>query len=1050
MSTWRFSNLHAFQAALSALPADVLGRPVRTGRVGDAVWVAIDDTEPAREVGRTLSAIGCTAEGKPQSEGSWVSCWPEVLPMQRIGPPDSVSAALFVLDGPAHEQRALDLAAEMVRLGCDRQDLATVGNVTLLRASGPPYYTVLRALDGDTGAPEGERLRAFLSVAQVWVEAGFTHPHADQLRAPPGVMHLLFGTGPWTTYPDGPWTPLDARLDMLLHTPIQEAALAPTRRLAIPLRLGRAPSGAASLWISDDRGAIDRLIQDLPESIASQLDLAVLPAQAGRPEQVILRSRAGSQNVPTLPGRAFVRMTGIPQLFLPVGTAIEPPVRAERLRAVLASPEGTVGWIETHGDRLRVRYVAADSFVRLDAWVDYVLDRDTDVLSTWVQGIQFAFEGLRVAAELAPRTEYAAAKPRETAEKLSTSATRKAIPVSVAAVQARQPSPTRTSTAKVNLTPNAAERAVEDAERAFLDLDAPADAEIRTPMWVELAALYQRAGRPRESGLAWSRAAWAGDAAAVLGFDAAMQRTSGRPDALLLLDEPAREQVRCVAAAVIAGTLTDHAARPWLERHGHVLDLRCWWMSQATLSGNDPLALARARDRVYAELRNGLPVARELPPFLRFSGLIQAGRLGDPLERIREQFFSVRRARHPVEAPIALTHAYVDLLFAWGFARLGIVDRAANLQRAALQSLPGAPSLDPVHAYCSGGLSARIGQAIDGEPAFHPLPPSLGQQLRALGTFERYKADRFRQACTILESQEQLDPIRAYTDRASSPDDEAFAALRALADPDALAGAIGRILDRARVAPAPEAARLLDGILGFLPALPAQGLGDRLAAVVEVLATQDWEPLAPLAAEALSLAALTGNAALIDRTATLVSQSFSLLGANHPAVIRQLPKALRTLRRARPDVARALLDLLLQGCAPGGEDLAVRLSLAAGLLAMGRGPEAAPTFEAAWLRLDQKIPLPERLSLTRAMSKAQAFATPEAAVAVAQRLCQHVATVTDSFATSSHFAVSLIEYAECLVMALAQDDLTLGDRGRRIAEEDEFLLRQRVHRELRR
>ena len=1042
MSIWRFSNLETFQAALSALPSDALARPVRTGRDGDAVWVAMDDAPDAIAVKRALNAIGCTADEPLSLEGRGVSCWPEVLPMRRIGPPEHVPAVLFVLDGPEHEQRALDLAGELVRLGCDRQELANVGRATLLRASAPPYYTVLRALDG------GAQLRAFLPCGQVWVEAGFQHAHAARLRGEPGRMHLLCGTGPWRTYPDGPWTPLDARLDVLLLAPTPESALAPTRRLSVPLRLGRAPIAAAGLWISADLDVVDALIQELPESVASQLDLAVLPAQAGRAEQVLLRARGSSQA--ELPGRAFTRLNSIPSVFIPVGTAIEPPMRPERLRAVLAPPEGTIGWIEMEGDRLRLHYVAADRFVPLDTWVDYLLDRDADLLTPWVQSVQFAFEGLRVVAEPTPRAEPRAepSRAREPSEPRPASAPKAPTIAAVAAVPAA-PEARPKRAAKTTLTPDAAARAVEEAERAFLDLEAPADDAQRTPMWVELAGLYERAGRTRESGLAWSRAAWTSDPNAVSGFDAAMRRTVGSPETQLNNPEPAREQVRAVAAAVIAGTLNDAAAPPWLDRHGHALDLRCWWMSQTALASNDPLTLARARDRVYSELRHGLPVARELPPFLRFSGLGRAARLGDPLERMREQFFTIRRTRHPLEAPVALTRAYVDLLFAWGFARLGMVDRAADLQRTAVRSLPSSAGLDPVHAFCSTGLSARIAQALDGAPGFHPLPPALGQQLNTLTTFDRYKVDRFRQACTILEPQEQLDPIRAYTDRAQGPEGEAFASLRAESDTDALAKAIGMILTRAQSAQAQDGARLLAGVLAFLPAVPAQFLGERLAAVLDVVAGLDPEPMATLCAEALSLAALTGDAALIERAAGLVHQSFSALGPNHPAVTRHLPHVLRSFRRARPEGAPALLDQLVHSIVPAADNLPVQLSLAAGLLAVGRTAEANPAFEAAWLRLDQKIPLLERMALTRALSRAQAFATPEAAVAVAQRLMPHLSSVTDNFTTSSHFAVSLIEYAECLVLSLAQDELSLGERGRRIAEEDEFLLRQRVHRELR-
>lgn len=1036
MTAWRFSTLDAFRAVLSALPAALVASPVRAARIAGGVVVETD---------YDLGPLGAEQVAAPVT-GAPRSCWAEVLPLL-LAPDDAPAAmALFVVEDrgtTSAEEAALALAGEMLRLGCDQQDLLLVPSRSLavLRVAGPPYYTLLRARDGGN-------VRAFVPSGGAWVEAGFACPPATSLRTTPGQLLLLPAAGPWTALPDGPWTPLGRQVDFHFTGPTPEPAAAPTRRMTVPLRLGRAPSRPPGLWISDDPDAIDALLRELPEAITSQLEFAVLHSP-GR-ERVLLRTRRAAragQAPPELPGTAFAAAESVPGLFLPVGTTIEPPVRSARLRALLHPPEGSVAWVDPAPGPVHVHFVAADRFAPLEDWVDYLLDRDAVVLEAWVQGVQFQFDTLRVTEDATPAPAAPERKPRERRERPEPVAPAPATPAPAPAA----PRTARPTAIRVDLAPGAAAKAVEAAERAFLALDAPGDAPERGGMWHELAVLYGAAGRSRDAGLSWGRAAWA-DPAVTTAFAAAMS-ANGPATALLGLAEPSRDQVRAVAALTLAGQAPRVGTREWLERHGHVLDLRTWWLAQVALAGDgadrDVLLLARARDRVFGELHQGLPAARELPAFLRFSGVGTAARLAEPLERIRAQFFTAKRTRHALEAPVALTRVYVDLVFAWGFARLGVVDRAADLRAQAIAQLP--PGHDAIHRFCAAGLSARITQAIDGEPVGVPLPPAIAAQLNELPRFDRYKVDRLRQACSILEPQERLDPILGFTTREADARGEVFAALRGMVDPDPLNSALGRILADAAALPEQQAARLYDGVLDFLPALPHGLLGDRLTAVLAAIAPLSTPVRAPLAAEALAVASAARMPALVEVATRLVSESFATLGGANPIVVLHLDGVLRSLRRARRTAdAHPLLARLAAGVGPiaPGEDLAARLALAGGLLAIGSPDEAQPAFTAAWQRLGQPSSLTDRMALARGLSRAQAFASPESAVDCAARLFGAIGPVTDSFNTNSHFAISLVEYAECVVQAVAHEELTLGERGLALVEEDEFLLRQRVHRDL--
>lgn len=1037
MKAWRFSTLEAFRAVLSALPAALVASPVRAARAEGVVVVETDYDLGRLGAERVPALVG----GAPRS------CWAEVLPLLPLADDALAAMALFVVEDHGHvaaEEGALALAGELLRLGCDQQDLLLVPSrsVAVLRVAGPPYYTLLRARDGGD-------VRAFVPAGGAWVQSGFAGPPATSLRTAPGQLLLLPAEGAWYTLPDGPWTPLGRQVDFQVTGPTPEPAVAPTRRMTVPLRLGRAPSRPPGLWISEDPDAIDALLRELPEGITSQLEFAVLPGP-GR-ERVILRTRRAGRAAeapPELPGTAFAASESVPGLFLPVGTTIEPPVRSARLRALLHPPEGSLAWVDPAPGPVHVHFVAADRFAPLEDWVDYLLDRDADVLAAWVQGVQFRFDTLRVSEDAAPAAATPERKPRERRERAEPAAPAPAV---VPASTPAAPRTARPTAIRVDLSPGAAAKAVEAAEGAFLALDAPGDAPERGAMWHDLAVLYGAAGRTRDAGLAWGRATWADPGLA--GAFAAAMGASGPATALLGLAEPSRDQVRALAALALVGQAPATGTREWLERHGHVLDLRTWWLAQVALAGHGPdrdvLLLARARDRVFGELHQGLPAARELPAFLRFSGVGSAARLAEPLERIRAQFFTVKRTRHALEAPVALTRVYVDLVFAWGFARLGVVDRAADLRAQAIAQLPAGH--DAVHRFCAAGLSARITQAIDGEPVGVPLPPAIAAQLNELPRFDRYKVDRLRQACSILEPQERLDPILGFTTREADARGEVFAALRGMVDPDPLNGALGRILADAAALPEQQAARLYDGVLDFLPALPHGLLGDRLAAVLAAIAPLSTPVRAPLAAEALAVASAARMPALVEIATRLVRESFATLGGANPTVVAHLDGVLRSLRRARRTAdAHPLLAQLSAGAGPiaPGEDLAARLALAGGLLAIGSPEAAQPAFAAAWQRLGQPASLADRMALARGLSRAQAFASPESAVECAVRLFGAIGPVTDSFNTNSHFAISLVEYAECVVQAVAHEELTLGSRGLALVEEDEFLLRQRVHRDL--
>ncbi len=135
-----------------------------------------------------------------------VSCWAEILPLEHDRAPiDRLDSTPVLFDLVSSDDLA-QLAIEMLRLGNDRQgyrwleDASQPGVRALLRVVGPPYYTLLRAIDriGGTKAPVAYLER----YPRVWVEIGYSHPLLAQVKPPAGKILLLRPPRQWSLLVD--------------------------------------------------------------------------------------------------------------------------------------------------------------------------------------------------------------------------------------------------------------------------------------------------------------------------------------------------------------------------------------------------------------------------------------------------------------------------------------------------------------------------------------------------------------------------------------------------------------------------------------------------------------------------------------------------------------------------------------------------------------------------------------------------------------------------------------------------------------------------------
>ncbi|MCU0697156.1 MAG: hypothetical protein MUC96_11545 [Myxococcaceae bacterium] len=1083
-----FPSDEALQVALTSglIPPELQRAPAHVGRTSDGELLVAPSVPVAAKAKKALLASGVLERALPAPLVGRVSCWAEALPPRRVGEPEgNPGLVLFTVTG---QGTLLDLAGELLRLGCDRQELraldGALGLVALVKVVEPPWFVLSRALDHLDG------LRAFVPTPagqdRVWTEVGFEHPLDGALSLEKDQLLFVTREGAWWRVPVGPWTDVDQLVEAdSLPGLTPRTAETSLPRIPVRLSLARAPRAEApSLFVlrptehlKPPREQVEALVRGLPEA---QLD-HVLFAVSG--DVVVLRARPGREaNAGALPGQPYARMADLQNLFVPVGATIEPPLRRDRLRTWLAPDPDLVTWLEGTGQGFTRWSLPERAFQPLSDWVDYVIDGAAETLETWVRSAVFELEPFVAADEAAP-SERREDKARDEEQKQRNRPRGRSEARTERAPAAATDAPRTAAVVAVELprTPSEVEALVTREEAAFLELEARPDSPERQQAWARLAELYARAQRPRDAGMAWAHAVWEAPADALGPLAQRWAAMTGtRLETVMAEKTPNVDQTRAAVAHLLAqasGATAATARLPeasaFFDRFDDDLDVRSFWLGRVALSrlaGGDALGLARARDRVLSRLQRGLSLDRDVPRVMRVTGATAGGagteralRVSAQLEGLLKAFDETPRKRSPVEAPPHLTRAYVGFEFAWGFARLGAADRARVLRDASLSVLEKVSATTdpkdqnaPVHRYLMRAFSARIDQALEGVSPETPLGADINGQLPSLEPFQRYKVDRLRQFSNVLEPQERLDATTDFFRAHQNQGAEELAALRGLKDPAEL---LRGIEERARVAgdgqlPPEERARLIDGLLDFLPSVPES---QALPLLQRFVSLADGLPVrlrALLYEDALKVAGHFGRTALVKRLVTSLGRLFSELGVEGMAELgTTLVAGVRSLRRVGlRDEASELLQRA--SSVLKGEDtktLIARLGLAGGLAYLGQTAQAQPIIDDAQARLSRSesglIPV-DRLKLTRSTARALGHLPTELALPGLLRLAQQLPWVTDAFNTNSHFCLSLVDFADALVLGHVGDDLTLNEATRRFLEEDEYLVRRRVHRDV--
>ncbi len=1069
----------AIRSGLISREAAAGGAKVARG-ADDAIVVEPDKHLPGTATAK-LKAAGVSVDAAMPARGKPVRCWAEALAPMRVPKRDSAQLPSLVLFETPTAAGVIELAAELVRLGCDRQELLVTGDRGVIRVVDPPTYTVVRALDREGGlrvyAPDPAKQDV------VWTELGFHHPLAEHLKAEPKTLLLCANDG-WRTLPDTGWLAVDAALELAVPgraAPHAAGALPARRR--VELRLSQGRRDVPSMWVlrHDAIAKIDQLLAYLPEDVAERLMFA---ATTDEPPTIVVRARTGRQAAPDLALAAQVEeyapLAGMPDVFAPVGAIVEPPLRRERLRTILAVEPREVLWLAREGaNAFRVERISDAAFAPLADWADYVLHANAAAFEPWLRATEIDFapfvsSGLEWASGPGDEPKVKRTKHDKKSKHAITATVDTPQPSVVRATPTKPPPPPKSHAPVLEQTQVEIDAELAAREAEFIALDAPGDAPERIALLDQLGRIYARLGRLRDAGLCFVRAVWeavpeeaesrldgwiaahVGQTQVARGFDRAIANRL-----------PSGDEVRLVAMLAARGAqpvaADPHRVTRWLDDHDGELDARALGLARlglAQLAGGDPLLLAHARDRILARLAGGLPVERELPAFLRLAG--RSGALGNTsgdhlaiaLDELIVKFEKTRRKRTPLEAPPHLTTAYVSFQMAYGYARIGRADRARELVAAGRTSLGPAIS-DPVHAYLAAAFAARVDQAIAGRPSETPLPDELVAQLAALDRNQRYKTDRLREVSRILAPLDRPHAINMFTawNELKGTRGPEFAALRGEPDPTKRTAMVGKLVERAAGDDA-ERVRLLDGVLDVLFELPESGAVPILRQLVGVIGKLADNNRAPRYARAIVVAGHFGRVSQVPGLLEMLRAALRLVDAAELENVLQF--SLRALRRI--GLRRETADLLVAAEeARTGTQVQIlrgRLAIAGGLTYLGEYDRARPIFEQAHATIDNTTLSPtstnakERLELVRATALAYAQAPLQHAIAGISQLSNVFKDISDVQSVNSHYCLSVLDFVESLVLGITSDDLALGEAGRRFVEDDEHLIRRRLHADL--
>lgn len=1152
-----FPDIDTLRLALTSglVPADVSLAPAAVS-FDDQGKVYLEPTvNLPKAAEKNLARIGVKGSKKHAAdEPGDVTCWPQVLPVTRDSAAPTISNQAPVLFELERAEDLPTLVTEMLRLGNDRQSFrwfadAADNKRVLLRVIGPPYYTLLRALDKSSSGTAGT-VRAYLERApRVWVEVGSAQALAPQLRVADKQLLLIRAPREWLYLDDVPFQDVyDMMQFKLPASPVGWTEAKTPKKMTVPLKLAASTTtDAAELWVLRDNAVeqLDAIVRDSDEKLLQRLMFAVATDAKGT-RTVVLRVRPSKLTPPVLTldnALPFKPYWKLPNLFLPVGKRLHPTLRRDAVRKLLADDADQVVWLFPDGESAFTPESVPDAAFRsLEDWVDYIIEAEQQPLAAWIEATRFDFDAFicKDAGGTKPKPDKPDKEPKERDDDRKGAGGAGGKIAGKAKPAAAKPNAQADYLPPVEEVkkPNEWELRAKELEARFTALEGPLDAPERQALWPELAAAYSGAKKPMDAAVCWLDALWDADplpAAWLAGWARSELPEAGNTikadefDKLLNHHGAGLEDSRRVVAAFL-WLAAQQPVQPWLlnrlpavqkymETHDGALPVRAVWLvgyRLAQLSGADVLGLARVRDRLLKRLLDqGLQAQHDLPSFLRFQGMKDSDRMRVVRDKAAELHTTVRKWLEDSAAAqkndhLRTNHPLIDLLFSFAVAKLGeeanakkLLDDARKVMEGPIPS-GGNPQAEQavtaavVRNFLFKAFKFRVDQVLAGKPHTGQMAPEVVDALEDIAKkggsgpvnnpykLAKYVVDRMREQSRIMEPQEKPDPYADWTKHGDAMKKE-LAELHTIRDPNKLADRIRKLYK--------------DGVTGKqLKEVQFYVLheGLPLAARVNEAFTVELLTHVPAALQG-GTGAATESPDLPKKQGELLERALFLAGHfNRDDIVKKLVDDFTTLVHSKPEETRyKLINVVARQCLRNLKKLGLTneidrfltklhsevlrgassaelrkkyaakpeswsavlqtlLNLAGGWLHLGLTERAKPILDDARNELLSANALnlvpKDYTELARAYVTALGQGNADECLTRMIELFRKMspAKITNTWTTAQYYSRFHLNLVEDVILAIVSDDSALGSSGRKWLDDDEYLVRRRIHADMKR
>ncbi len=1137
----------SFALKSGMIPADCLMAPVRISKdESERIYVETKSTlnKETKDRLKNLNVLGSRRHANTEIRNA--SCWLELIPITALHGSSNLSSQTPVLFELPSFEALSQISSEMLRLGNDRQsyrimkakDQARV----FLRVLGPPYYTLLQAIDS-SDSKQADILAYWEAAPRIWLQWGYTHPLISHLEAPKNQAVLIRRGEPWQYLPDGEFEEIYQSLNLAVpEIPSDWSEGTLPEKITIPLRLIASNSpDIAELWVFREDGfrQLDTLVRELDERLLEQLRFAVGHTPEGA-ESVIIAASSSRKASPVLAldrALAFKSYWRIPNLFIPVGTHLHPTIRRDVITKLLAEDRDRRVWLyPSESGEFRPESIPENAFRPLANWIDYVVDAHAEELNEWMASTQFDFEGF-ICSDGGPspkvqreRQESSVREPKKSSPG-KTKSTRKAKAENDELPQEQLSDLSQFAVEQTPIKPPSEWKIrCDELELQFREIEGPLDHPERIALWPELARANAGIGIERRSDAAvcWLNAIWeqpereAEYATRWLETETPIATVNEAEfDRYLALKNPSISESRFVIARFLS--LSHLPKRPswlhsrlplvqtYLTANEPKLPIRAVWLAAVRLSAlsqGDALGLARIRDQLLNRLlEKGLSAEQDLPSFLRFAGAQNS----DRIRMIRERTLEIHHAarswaekslkvsnQNTPTNDVSATLAYLDLMFAFALAKLGEHQQWQSLIQNAEQSLTTAKGTDTksiASQFLIKVFRFRIQEASTGKPHGGQLPQELLDELETIHNkggkvvndphkLAHYVINRLLEQSEIAEPHEKSDPYSEWKKHGDELKKEALL--------------LTRIKDNKLLG------KRMQELFGN--AVPGRTLVQTQFVVL---------------CESLHLAPRVGSSLALEWIAQ-VPQIFQKLGTDHSKDTDHAEKQGKLLERSlflashfdRPDLVQILVDAFINHVQTRSEEqrfvlintvanrslrslrkvglrdeidkllhrlqkvvlndkplsewriqyetkvdlwtdaLETLLKIASGWLTFGMIDQAIPVLELARESIHSSNPPPnvrKFTSLCCAYLSALGQGPVDFGLPKMLEFFEHLgpSKIPVTFTSAPYYSRLHLNLFEEVVLSIVSDDLAVGQTGQRWLDEDEYIVRRRIHRDMR-